>query len=87
MGRSRYHMDPTAFGPIGGGGCFASGARFVPRSHDTYAMRLDRTGSPAAVTTRFTHVAVDAAGQRVTLKAAARSTAGTYLPSVTHDNC
>ena len=35
----------------------------------------------------FTHVAVDAAGQRVTLKVAARSTAGTYLPSVTHDNC
>lgn len=29
----------------------------------------------------------DAAGQRVTLKVAARSTAGTYLPSVTHDNC
>ena len=35
----------------------------------------------------FTRVAVDAAGQRVSLKAAARSTAGTYVPIVTHDYC
>ena len=59
-------MDPTAFGSIGGGDCFASGARSFREVLDTYAMRLDRTGSPAAVTTRFTHVTVDAAGQRVT---------------------
>lgn len=51
----------------------SAGATVSPRGRgsfrevlDTYAMRLDRTGSPAAVTTRFTHVTVDAAGQRVT---------------------
>ena len=84
-------MDPTAFGSIGGGDCFASG----PQNHvanlavrdDAYA-RLNRTASSAVgLHPDFTRVAVDAAGQRVTLKAAARSTAGTYVPSVTHDYC
>ena len=53
---------------------------------DTYA-RLNRTGSSVFGYTDFMRVAVDAAGQRVTLKASARSTAGTYVPIVTHDYC
>ena len=84
-------MDPTAFGPIGGGNCFASNAaesccpprgpgRHVRETepHCLLGLRLHPD---------FTRVAVDAAGQRVSLKAAARSTAGTYVPSVTHDYC
>jgi len=53
---------------------------------DTYA-RLNRTASSAWGYTPITACRVDAAGQRVTLRAAARSTAGTYVPIITHDYC
>ena len=83
-------MDPTAFGPIGWGDCFASEAAescCQPRGPDDTYARLNRTGSSVFGYTDFMRVAVDAAGQRVTLKASARSTAGTYVPIVTHDYC
>ena len=59
MGRSRAHMDPKAFGPIGGGNCFASNAAghvaHLAVRDNTYA-RLNRTASSAFGYTRFSRV-------------------------------